>query len=397
MNFSDSGSDMYFYEELSDIDNNNMDKECYSASISSSTSSLNSISSIPTSLHWFRLCALRLHDNPGLMAALRNPNTQLRCVVILDKWFIGGKFNVNRLRFLLECLHDLHEQLRGLGLNLYVIQGQTTSALYTLMEEWNVVHLTYQRSHEPHSENEEKTINEMAASKGIKVETFHGHTLYNPLDLLKANGEKPVMNLKDFRALISKVQSPDLPIPAPSLNKDRIEEDDTPAIVLSRYQIPKMESFGYENEELRTNSWIGGEREALERLENYCIVRSKPYEKPTDYLFDKSSLSPYIRFGCLSIRYFWHYVKDRHMNDNSLLQLYQQVISKLLQREFYFLVAYQVPNFDSDENNPVCLPLPWEWDIELFHRWKAGSTGYPWIDAGIRQMLKEGWIHDSVR
>lgn len=396
---------MYFFSKkgpkvcLYDADLSDNECDDYSASISSSNSSLDSISaatSLPTSLHWFRLSALRLHDNPALTASLKYPQTQCRCLVILDPWFIGGKFSANRLRFLLECLHDLHRQLRELGLNLYVAQGQVISVLSSLFDEWNVQHLTYQRIQEPHRDIEESTINELAASKNIKVERYLGHTLYSPEELLQLNNSKPLTTLKDFRALMMKLKSPEAPVAAPSLS-DKFEEDNTPQLILSKYQIPTMESYGFKNEKLYTNHWVGGEKEALERLENYCKVRSKPFAKPTDYLFDKSSLSPYVRFGCLSVRYFWHYIKEQYNKDRSLSQLYQDVTSKLLQREFYFLVASQVSNFDCDNSNPICLALPWEWNDELFQQWRTGNTGYPWIDAGIRQMLQEGWIHHSVR
>lgn len=57
----------------------------------------------------------------------------------------------------------------------------------------------------------------------------------------------------------------------------------------------------------------------------------------------------------------------------------------------------QVPNYDTIENNPICLRLPWEYDPEMFSRWKEGRTGYPWIDAAMRQLHKEGWIHHCLR
>lgn len=145
-----------------------------------------------------------------------------------------------------------------------------------------------------------------------------------------------------------------------------------------------------------------------------------------DLLFDKTSLSPYVRFGCLSVRYFLWKVKWCAKSNPALEHLVKEVTSKLLQREFYFTVAaqvsrvvvvryiliggvesriyisaslfhIQVPNFDCYCQNPICLQLPWEKDPCLFRLWKEGRTGYPWIDAAMRQLRKEGWIHHCLR
>lgn len=385
---------------------------CYSASISSSPSNYSCSDSpaLPVSIHLFRYHALRLHDNPALMAALSRPNTQFRAVFVLDPWFTehtgdSKRFGVNRLKFLMECLHDLYNQLDALGLRLYVVRGQVTSSLATLCQEWNVCHLTYQKSQEPHSDTEENAIKEMAAMMGIQVNHFHGHTLYEPSDLLKlsesdtpqdSSSNKQVLTLKAFRSILSKVKAPPVPLPGPTV-KNHYKEDDAPFMLFQKFQIPTLSSLGYDMESSHDSSWKGGETEAMKRLDVYCKIRTQPFQNTYDCLFDKTSLSPYVRFGCLSVRYLWHHFKQLAVQDNSKITLCQDVTTKLLQREFYFVVSSQVPNFDSDRENPLCLQFPWEHDPELFHRWKTGMTGYPWIDAAIRQMLQEGWIHHLLR
>ena len=375
--------------------------DSYSASVSSSPSSDSGgylTERLPVSLHWFRCFSLRLHDNPALMASLSRPQTQFRAVFVLDPWFTESdcRFGTTRLKFLLECLHDLSNQLEALGLRLYIAQGQTTAVLASLCQEWGVTYLSYQKSQEPRSKVEERTMHEMASMMNIEVEEFHNHTLYSPDDLLQINEGKPVLTFKDFRTLLSKLKPPPAPIPGPSL-KQRYIEDSSPMFVAQKFQIPSLASLGCDDVQLGTGPWVGGESEVLKRLDTYCATRSKPFNRPVDCLFDKTSLSPYVRFGCLSVRHFWHYVRKLAATDKSKLMLVQDVSSKLLQREFYFLVSSQVPNFDTDKQNPLCIQLPWDYDAELLRRWKAGMTGYPWIDAAIRQMLKEGWIHHLLR
>ena len=351
-----------------------------------------------TSLHWFRMSSLRLHDNPALLSSLNKPNTQFRGVFIVDTWFVSGKqkFGVNRWRFLIECLHDIKRQLESMNLQLYVARGSTTAVLSSLCKEWNVTHLTYQISQEPHSSIEENAVDQLATTLDVTIEKFHSHTLYNPANIIDLNDGKPVITIKDFHSLFPKLGYPSLPVPSPDVDSSYLE-DDTPQHILKNFQIPTLEELGLANERLGTNPWIGGETEALHRLSIYCESRSKPFEDPSSMLFDKTSLSPYIRFGCLSVRYFWQYVHDLSSVNKEMEKVMKDVISKLLQREFYFTVASQVPNFDSDTHNPVCVPLPWENEVDLLHKWKYGFTGYPWIDAGMRQMHQEGWIHHCLR
>lgn len=367
----------------------------YASSSSAPSSPLSS--SQPTSLHWFRMSCLRLHDNPALLTSLQQSGTQFRGIFIMDPWFTSGehKFGVNRWRFLLECLHDLDQQLRTLNQQLYVIRGLTSVVLADLCEQWNVCHLTYQVCPEPHSMTEESTIDQMAADRNIKLEKFYSHTLFKPSYILSLNDCKPLVTSKDFKAIVPKLGNPPPPLPSPTV-KNLAVEDSYFQRGSAQYHIPTLAELGYTGAILYTNYWVGGEQEALRRLPAYCKARKHPH-KIADALFDKSSLSPYIRFGCLSVRRLWRYIWDEAHADESLQSLARELSSKLLQREFFIVVATQVPNFDAVRHNAVCIPLPWHRDSELLHLWQTAQTGYPWIDAGIRQMHQEGWVHNVVR
>jgi cryptochrome len=166
---------------------------------------------------------------------------------------------------------------------------------------------------------------------------------------------------------------------------------------LAQYRIPTMADLGFEDCSLYTSVWVGGETEAHHRLPLYCQLRSQSTENTVDMLFDKSALSPYVRFGCLSVRQFIWKAKWIAMSNPAAETVVKTLSRKLLDREFYFIMASQVPNYDITENNPICLQLPWENDPSLLATWKEGRTGYPWIDAAMRQLRKEGWIHYCLR
>ena len=366
---------------------------------SSSASPSPSLPPASTSLHLFRLSSLRLHDNPALCAALKHPGTQFKGIFIVDPWFMTGnrKFGVNRWRFLIECLHDIQRQLNAMNLHLYVARGLTTAVLSRMCEEWDVVHLTYQTSCEPNSAVEENAIDELCSNLGVTVEKFRSHSLYDSASVVELNNGSPVLTFKNFSSLFPKLGHPSPPIPVPTPTYGYFEDDPSP-LVMQSYQIPTLSELGFsDGEQCGTNPWVGGETEALKRLPRYCEIRKTKFEDPSDMLLDQSSLSPYIRFGCLSVRHFWHYVYNLAIVDSKYDALRKEVVAKLLQREFYFVVASQVPNFESDCNNSICLPFPWENDSELLRKWNLGLTGYPWIDAAISQLHQEGWIHHHLR
>ena len=352
-----------------------------------------------TSLHLFRLNSLRLHDNPALCASLKHSQTQFKAIFILDPWFMSGsrKFGVNRWRFLIECLQDIKQQLTALNLQLYVARGLTTAVLSRLCEEWDVVHLTYQESCEPSSAVEEKSIDEVCRSLGVTVKKFRAHSLYDSASIIELSNGNPILTFKNFSNLFSKLGHPTLPLPTPTPAYGYFEDDPSPS-VLQEYHIPTMNEVGYDDNQCSNKSpWVGGESEALRRLPQYCEIRKTKFKDPSDMLLDQSSLSPYIRFGCLSVRHMWHYIHNLSVTNSKYNNLRKDVAAKLLQREFYFIVASQVPNFESDCNNSICLPFPWEDDLEMLNKWRSGMTGYPWIDAAICQLHQEGWIHHHLR
>lgn len=360
--------------------------------------SFDDLNQTSTTLHWFRMHCLRLDDNPALLASLQQPRSRFRAVFVLDSWFtkVENSFSVNKWRFLLECLHDLDKQLSALNQRLYVVKGSPVAVLSNLCKKWNVNHFTYQASAEPRSTEEERVVDQMAAAYGIKVEKFQAHTLFDPVHVLKLNNYQPVVTLKEFKSLIPRLGNPILPL-SPPVPKSVTIEDAYFVHHPNEYRIPTLEDLGFSNAQLYTNYWIGGEKEALRRLPIYCECRSTQPASMVDALLDKSALSPYVKFGCISVRRFWYNVKHESTKNKKYYALVNQITNKLLHREFFITAALQVPNFDSSSCNKICIPLPWHNDRDLLHLWQSGRTGYPWIDAGIRQMLQEGWAHDIIR
>ncbi|XP_064397582.1 cryptochrome-2-like isoform X3 [Halichondria panicea] len=347
-----------------------------------------------TCLYWVRMSSLRVHDNPAFTAAMRTAGMRFRAVFMYDPWFESGQhFGLNRWRFLIESLEDLDKTLQSYGTRLYVAKGQPLVLLEKLCIRWNVRSMAYQIDKDVDSHILEQTVDVLATKLGITLSKFDGHTLYESEKLVQPNSA--VMTLKEFKAMLSSYGPPEKPIQPPAPRTGVPFDLGLP----EEFRLPTLQEVGFSNQEtVRAHLlWMGGESVALQKVTTYVKTRAKMNPVSAEALLDKSSLSPYIRFGCLSVRYLFWKVKELVSEDSSLEEFQKSFISGLLTREFFFTVASQVPNFDSYYNNKICVQLPWSDDKEMFRLWRYGKTGFPWIDAAMRQLWQEGWIHYLLR
>jgi cryptochrome len=156
--------------------------------------------------------------------------------------------------------------------------------------------------------------------------------------------------------------------------------------------------------------FIGGETEALKRLQQYLSVPEqviqfeKPNTSPNSLVPSTTTLSPYLKFGCISPRTVWHGI-NQILQGNPKLKPSTPPVSlhgQLYWREFFYLSSACVPNFDRMQDNPICKQIDYSYaendvDRERLEAWKHGRTGFPWIDACMIQLRQHGWIHHLGR
>lgn len=181
-------------------------------------------------------------------------------------------------------------------------------------------------------------------------------------------------------------------------------------------RIPVPEDFNIFRENNNTVAylqWRGGESQALENLairlkaEEEAFKRGSylPNQACPDLVGPPSSLSPHLRFGCLSVRRFYYAVHDlfnkvRTPSSSSRFHCESNphITGQLIWREYFYTMSVQNPNYDQMQDNPICLDIPWRQPNEEFlDQWKTGRTGFPLIDAAMRQLLAEGWLHHTLR
>lgn len=361
-----------------------------------------------TIIHWFRK-GLRIHDNPALVKACelcsQNPNYKLRPVFILDpairKWLSCG---ANRLRFLQESLQQLHENLLRINSRLYVVRGVPQDVFPKILKSWNVKVVTFESDIEPYARKRDTAIVKLCNENNVEVTQICSHTIYNPEIVLQRNMGKPPLTYQKFISLAEK-----LPVPEPSDEPKKLPDSNKPPpdqeekLNPKCYDPPSVEECVERLNELGIIKFPGGETEALRRLDQslhdikWVCNFEKPNTSPNSLEPSTTVLSPYMKFGCLSARLFYKRLKEILDKNPKHSKPPVSLMGQLMWREFYYTAGAAEPNFDKMIGNSICLQIPWQKNDQHLEAWAHGRTGYPFIDAIMRQLRQEGWIHHLAR
>ncbi|KAK8247640.1 FAD binding domain of DNA photolyase-domain-containing protein [Phyllosticta capitalensis] len=411
----------------------------------------------PRVIYWHRT-DLRLHDSPALKAALDlKPECLWQCWTWDSHYVYRARNGPNRWQYLLDCQKDLSESITKINSKskLFVIREGPQTLFPKLFKAWKVSHLVFEKDTDVYARDRDESVVKLAEDAGVKVIVKIGRTLYDPDELVKGNGGKPTMSISQVQAVAKKLGEPPRPIPAPKslpdpgdtpldfdhekpsadpdLNKQMREGMERSFSALSGpngdFAVPSMEELGLP---AATTPHRGGESLALKRLalvckdKEYTATFEKPKCAPTD--FDPAAttlLSAHLHFGSLGIREFYWRVQDvvdewkKGKHKVQATQPPTSLIGQLLFREMYFgAQAALGHSFHQTHNNPQCRFIPWHLPSKIdpktklatgdytvnsrtaeqqFQRWAHGLTGFPWIDALMRQLRSEGWIEHLGR
>ena len=282
--------------------------------------------------------------------------------------------------------------LRKVGSRLIFRLGPTDKALANLINETCAETVFWNRRYEYYIRERDKRIQTSLRQFGIKAETFNGSLLHEPWTVEKKSGGP----FKVFTAFWNHCQRlPDPPKPLPTPKK-------IPGpIVWPASEI--IEDLGL----TPVPDWAGGLRKAWQpgstggsrclrnflktAFGNYATGRNLPAIEGT------SRLSPYLHFGEISPRQIWHAVRQEAEHDGKTQWKSSQYITELGWREFSNHLLYHFPHTDQKPLRPEFERFRWRKNPENLRAWQCGLTGYPIVDAGMRQLWKTGWMHNRVR
>lgn len=342
---------------------------------------------------WFRN-SLRLDDNTVLNTAVRECK-EIIPVFILDERYLERdqwgflRTGPYRLKFLLESLYDLNENLRDRGSRLIVIKGIPEKELPCLAEEYQCSCLYASK---------EYTFEEIQVEKALmqRLDTrfYHDSTLYHPEELPFAIGQLPDV-FTQFRKRVERYAEVPEPLSAP---------DEIPAPELPDTHIPSVESLGFSMppaDERAVLEFKGGETEAYSRLDHYFWNTGwlSSYKETRNGLIGadySSKFSPWLANGCISARTIYHEVESYEAEVERNKSTYWLKF-ELLWREYFRLVAMRYGRRIFSPGGIQGKAVNWKGDDSAFQRWRAGATGDDFVDANMLELLFTGFMSNRGR
>ncbi|KAH9607866.1 hypothetical protein KSS87_000002 [Heliosperma pusillum] len=370
------------------------------------------------SLMWFRK-GLRIHDNPALQHAAYGSDF-VYPVFVIDPHYMepdpgafspgSSRAGVNRIKFLLESLSDLDSNLTNIGSKLVILKGEPSEILINCLKQWNIKKLCFEYDTDPYYQALDAKVEKYASSVGIEVSSHVSHTLFDPRDIIKKNGGKPPLTYKSFLKIAGEPSWACSPVSPGILSIPPVGDVGTLPVSF----VPTLQELGYGDIGQHDFSpFKGGESEALKRLKQSFLDKDwvakfeKPKGDPSSFLKPATTvLSPYLKFGCLSSRYFYQRLQETYDRVKNHTSPPVSLLGQLLWRDFFYTAALGTPNFDQMRDNKICKQIPWKDDSQLLAAWRDGRTGFPWIDAimiqaGLNtcalQLHKWGWMHHLAR
>lgn len=347
------------------------------------------------SIVWFRH-DLRLDDNPALQAALVHGGPVIPVFVRnIDEetpWRPGEASDW----WLHQSLQALEESLRLCGSKLVIRTGASVAELTRLAAETQATAVFWNRRYEPQSVARDKRVKAELRGAGLIAESFNGQLLFEPWDLSTQQGRPYQVFTAFWRACLARPE-PSAPLPSPArISFPQVWPQSVP--LESLHLEPTLPwSSGL------ARTWQPGAAGANERLAtfldnavaNYKTGRDLPAEIGT------SRLSPHLHFGEISARTVWHTVRRQISNSQSVGALgslgAETYLKELGWREFAHHLLYHFPSTSDQPLRAEFADFPWEDNPSGLCAWQRGQTGFPIVDAGMRELWATGWMHNRVR
>jgi deoxyribodipyrimidine photo-lyase len=337
---------------------------------------------MPTAIWWIRR-DMRLTDNQALTTALAQADYVLP-VFILDPALLASPYaGDKRLAFLWDGLRDLEASLRRCGSRLIVRQGQPEAQLADLLAQSKATAIYAEDDFSPYARRRDARIAEK-----LPLHRVGGVTVHPPDAIQKADG-RPYTVFTPFSKAWKALPLPQLnhirPAPARIPTPDNITSHHLPTQ-------PALPASG---------PFFPGEAVAQRRLKQFHQESIYHYANTRNRLDldGTSGLSPYLRFGMLSARQAAAHAITAIENAPTAAARRgaETWLNELIWREFYVSILHHFPHVRGASFRPEYDHIPWRNDQEAFTAWTEGRTGYPVVDAAMRQLVQTGWMHNRAR
>lgn len=340
-------------------------------------------------LFWFRR-DLRAHDNVGLHHALTN-STEVHCVFILDRTILDALPSKadRRVEFIWESVVELKAALEHLGGSLIVQHDHADHAVPALAKKLGVSAVYTNEDYEPDARARDTRVAEALASHKIAFQAFKDTVIFEKSEVLTQAGGTFGVFTPYKNAWLKKLRDEHL---APCEITPHRKHFAKPARATT---IPSLESMGFQRTNLK--SFIEPGMSGAEKLRDDFLARMSAYRDARDFPAVKgvSYLSVHNRFGTLSIRElasiaYAETLRRRNAGAETWL-------SELIWRDFYFQIIWHHPHAAQSAFRPEYDAIAWPNDRGLFAAWCEARTGFPLVDAAMRQLNETGYMHNRLR
>ena len=341
------------------------------------------MSELKTAIVWFRR-DLRLHDHPALHAAAAANDRIVPLFCFDDRLLHGRHESGARTQFLLECLQDLDIGLRRLGSRLIIRHGQPERALTEIIRRTGADEVHFTRDLTPFARTRGQGVADALKDVGggnVRLIAHPGVTVIEDAAAVRTKSDTPYSTFTPFYRTWSD---------APRRRPLRAPRALPPCPPIPSAGLPELVELDLKQEV--TAPQRGGETAGLARMEWFLDgpIRQYGHTRDTLDVDGTSKLGAYLHFGCVSPRA----LEDVLPPDEGAAEFRRQ----LCWRDFYHHVQFHRPENARQEHQPRYRgTIEWVRDEKLFVAWAAGVTGYPLVDAAIRQLIHEGWMHNRAR
>ncbi len=345
---------------------------------------------MPPVIHWFRR-DLRLLDNSSLHAAAAT-GAQVIPVYVVSSWKNHHRWTgPRRQEFLCGCLRSLDSNLRTFGSRLIIRDGDAADALCQLARESGASSIHFNRDVDPHGQAVEAELLRKASAMGLACHGYKDAVLHEAHEVLTQSGTPFKVFTPYGRAWMPMEKTAPLGKP---------KAFTTPGNLHS-LPLPDLNQWGLSPALASPENMEPGERAARQRMKQAVsgIVSCYADQRDIPSGHTTSRLSQDLRHGLISIRELYSKVAEsmRQETTAEARRGHQIFLQELAWREFYMQVLHHKPEVLTHEFNADYQGIPWDQDPEKLLRWQNGTTGFPFVDAGMRQLKATGFMHNRVR
>jgi deoxyribodipyrimidine photo-lyase len=318
-----------------------------------------------TSIFWFRR-DLRLEDNTGLFKALAS-NEKVLVLFIFDENILEElPADDSRVNFIYDKVKSIDDQLKKVNSSVLCLKGNPVKIWKELIANHSIQKVYINKDYEPYATERDEKIKDLLEQNDLELLAFKDSVIFEEGEVTKDNG-LPYSIYTPYKNKWLSLFNPLNHLPYPKISFDNF--------VKETYKFPTLDELGISRSTIKVKGYD------LNHLENYKELRNYPNKDSTSYL------GPHLRFGTISVR-------------QALIQLKEEdatFVSQLIWREFFMQILYHYPEVVHQSFKIKYDAISWRNNEAEFDLWCKGQTGYPIVDAGMRQLNETGYMHNRIR